>query len=216
MATLLQSSWTLDPGLSALRSAAVSPSGRLLVTYGSVGLSYVISVWDVGTREELWRTEPRKAPMMVRFTEDESLLIAGLMSPGDDAADVALWTAGSSGVVSIPFSERDVAGLIVSRSGNLVVLRHRSGGMTALDPRTGKRSRLGDSTSFDAVAVSPRGTVIVARAAAALEIYRDGSLQHSEQLSGIGSMDCTEEDVVVATPTGVRFLSGPHKDASIE
>ena len=82
---------SLDSGLTTLRGAAVSPSGRLAVTYGVDVLVFTVTLWDVATQQPIRQIETSRAPMTVSFTPDEQAIVGALLSREDGSAEVIRW-----------------------------------------------------------------------------------------------------------------------------
>lgn len=155
--------YVLDSGLTTLRSATVSPDGWLAITYGVDVLVHSLTIWDLVKDSIVRRIETAEAPMTVRFTPDARQVVAVLLTRSDHTAEIVRWDLnGSDDRGELLHRMEDVAGVALSRNAGTAVFRTRSSGLIVLDIAAGTETRLGRSTGFDRVAVSPLGGIVAA------------------------------------------------------
>jgi hypothetical protein len=205
--------YTLDSGLTTLRSAALSPLGTLAVTYGVNVLVYSLTVWDVQSQTQIRTIETGRAPMSVRFTPDETAIVGALLSPDDHGAEVRRWElSGSDDRGEVLYQEEDVAGVATSRDSQTVVLLGRGSAMTVLDVATGHIERLGRSLPIEKVAVAADGAMIVATTPTGIVAYQapfTASGPPGIPISSSGpltSMACSADLIVAASGPEVSVL----------
>ena len=135
---------SLDSGLTTLGGAAVSPSGRLAVTYGVDVLVFSLTIWDVATQQPISQIETSRAPMTVSFTPDETAIVGAFLSPEDGSAEVIRWpVTESSGPDEELHSETGVAGVAMARDTGTVIFRYPTGTVTVLSTATGRTGPVG-------------------------------------------------------------------------
>jgi len=211
---------TIDAELTTLRGAAVSSSGRLIVTYGADALRNVVSVWDVAARSFVQRFDPNAEPLMVRFTPDETALIGGLISRQNGRAEVVRWSlspAPSSVAAEdgIMFQQPSARGIALSRDAHTVVIRLHDGGLVVVDLATGTSALTGTGTFFTGVCVSPSGALIAAADENAITVFtsqRGRGSSPAVELAGVvrsgkpESMDCSDTIVVAAFDDRIEMV----------
>jgi KAP-like P-loop domain-containing protein len=208
--------YTLDSGLTTLRSAAVSASGTRAVTFGVSVLVFSLTVWDLRSQTQIRTIETGRAPMSVRFTEDETAIVAALLSRDDHSAEVRRWeVSGSDDEGEVLYWDEDAGGIAISRDSATVVLRGRRSGLTILDVATGHRELLSRSTLVERIAVAPSGSIVVANTSHGMEAYRRtrGTRIEYSRLSipisnpePVQSMDCSADTIVTATEYSVSSI----------
>jgi hypothetical protein len=208
---------SLDSGLTTLRGAAVSPSGRLAVTYGVDVLVFTVTIWDVATQQPIRPIETSRAPMTVSFTPDEASIVGVFVSQEDGSAEVIRWpvteTAGSGEVLH---TETGVAGVAMARDTGTVVFRSALGSVTVLRINTGLTTPLGPSAEVRHVAVSPRGSIIALATAKDIQVVRfpsggpaDAEISlHPATAGPVQAMDCTENNVLIAVGNTISAVYG--------
>ncbi|MEP7025784.1 MAG: P-loop NTPase fold protein, partial [Actinomycetota bacterium] len=217
---------SLDSGLTALRGAAVSPSGRLAVTYGVDVLIFSLTVWDVGTRTVRQQIETSRAPMSVRFTPDGQAIVGAFLSRDDDSAQILRWPLDrlADGGESV-HTEPGVAGLAMSRDTSAVAFRRRAGGLVLLDVRTGKTASPRLSAQFDRVAISAQAHRIALAAGRQIHVYHRpggpagpltlaGGPEHRVSFGEMQSLDCSANQTFVASGSSV-WLAGEDEQSII-
>jgi hypothetical protein len=209
--------YALDPGMTTLRSAALSPTGRLAVTYGVDVLVRTLTIWDLQSQAPLRRIETSLGPMSVRFAEDEPAIVAALLSSEDHSAEVVRWELdGTDDRGEVLYRDKDVAGVAVSRDGRIVVLRGRRSGLRILDLPSGRTSLLGRATPYQKVAVAPRGTLIAATTPRGIDVHQQepGDPATFSQVTTVvpagteplASMDCSADLIVTASGRSVSVV----------
>jgi hypothetical protein len=152
---------SLDSGLTTLHGAAVSPSGRLAVTYGVDVLVFSLTIWDVATQQPIRPIETSRAPMTVSFTPDEAAIVGVFLSREDGSAEVIRWPVMESAAPGeVLHTETGVAGVALARDTGTVVFRSATGSVTLLNTATGLTQPAGPPDEVEQVAVSSRGTLI--------------------------------------------------------
>jgi KAP family P-loop domain len=209
--------YSLDSGLTTLRSATLSASGALAVTYGVSVLVHSLTIWDLRSQAELRRIETSRAPMSVRFTPDETAIVAALLSRDDYRAEVVRWElSGSADREEVLYHQDEVGGVAMSRDSATVALRGRQSGLTVLDITTGHSELLSRSTPVERIAVAPFGTVVAAITPTGIEAYQwmPGATRGASRLASIPgssfgplqSMDCSADMIVAASGRSVSVV----------
>jgi hypothetical protein len=209
--------YSLDSGLTTLRSATLSASGALAVTYGVSVLVNSLTIWDLRSQSELRRIETSRAPMSVRFTPDETAIVAALLSRDDNSAEVVRWVlSGSADRGEVLHHQDEVGGVAMSRDSTTVALRGRRSGLTVLDIATGHSELLSRSTPVERIAVAPFGAVVAATTPTGIEAYQrvPGETRGASRLASIPgsnfgslqSMDCSANMIVVASGRSVSVV----------
>lgn len=210
---------TLNPALTALRSAVVSPTGILAATYGSSPQAgHSLSVWNLQTGAPQKQVTLDSRPVAARFTEDESALIA--VTRDDQGAQVLRLSLNTrSDGLELLYETTGIRGIALSRDSRTAVLRGING-FLVLDTESGRKISTETGRRFDKVAVAPHGELIAALTASRIEIYRQDSLPESSSsppgisenpigqldVGTVISMDCSAGNVVVASANSVSVV----------
>lgn len=219
-------------GLSPLRQATVSGSGRLALTYGIRGRLGRLTIWDVETQHERYRIETEWTPWQVRFSLDETGILgvlrdtAGYRTSGQPfAAEIVHWPidelikSGESLYGEkegrVLYREEDVTGVAMSRDSQTVAF-HGDTHLTILDVGTERIERLAAPSRISRIAVSRRGTLLAVEINGRIKAYEHnrsstkgaGNLIDTVDFGDVQSFDCSDETIAAASPTSVRLVYG--------
>jgi KAP family P-loop domain/Clp amino terminal domain, pathogenicity island component len=199
---------SLKPGMVALRSAALSSSDRLAVTYGGDVTGSRLTIWDVPSLGQIVEAQIDQSAVAARFTSDETAVLATLRTPEDGSGRVV--RCDLLGHIETLYDMRDVAGIAMSRDARTVVFRNKTSGMRALDTTSGNVATFAEGTRYSKVVVSPSGTLIAGLTRDRVDAFaRDLSMLYSASLAEpVVSADCADDTVVTAGVNSLWVFSG--------